>query len=507
MTVAARARLLSCDVFDTALVRRVGSPSAVFIILGRRMALKDPARSSPEGFAHARMEANRRARANAGRGMALKDIYLELQFALGLTDEEREAIMREELALEAELLAPVPGAAERLQMARASGMTVAFLSDMYLGSAFLEEQLGRHGMIESGERCQVSCEAGCGKEDGRGFRLMATREGVELGKIVHRGNDPRADIAAAKAIGIRTEPFLQGNLHRYEEVLEAHSFATGGLSSAIAGASRLARLTIPAEGPREAAIRDVAASVAAPILIGYALWVLFRARDQRLRHLDFARPILLRVADQLNRRLGLDIEFSSLPSAEAASWDRILGADGGSEPAVFAFSRSSDPARAEAGSVHAFFADHVRQLGHRRRADEMLHALFFEGEAESATGSGGNGPDPVEMPMEIPVAMPLAMPLASRTITAVAEHLWLDPEALDLEADLRPAIADVVETFLRSPSPAEADAWGRDHAGSWPEARLALASPLSRGLVTTAVRLRSGFGRVARSALQLRKRG
>jgi FMN phosphatase YigB (HAD superfamily) len=550
---ASRAELLSCDVFDTALIRRVGSPSAVFLILGTRLTLKGLVRCTPEVFARARIEANRRARSNAGRGMALTNIYLELQFAFGLSDEEREAIKREELALEADLLVPVPGAADRLRQAREAGMAVAFLSDMYLSSAFLREQLERHGMTAEGDGCYVSCEAGCGKEDGRGFRLMATQEGIELGRIVHRGNDPRADIAAAKALGVATEPFLQGNLHRYEAVLDSHSYATGGLSSAIAGASRLARLSIPATSPREATLRDVAASVVAPVLVSYALWVLFRARALGVRHLVFLTPaasLLMRVADELNGRLGLNMALSkplggsdwALVSGVASGallgpMGRTPGAGGGSEPAAFVFARSTEPgavAAAETGPVHAYFADDVLRRGHRGQADERRLALFFgwDDGSTAAAGDTPNGDGSLHR---------MGLPLVQRTIVSVAEHLWLDPESLDLGADLRPALADVMATFLRSPSPAEAEAWGAFAGGegrngpaapivspltlrhlpdalghgrlgsgpgiSWPEASLVLTPPITRRLLTATVRLRNRMGRVGRKVRDLLPRG
>jgi FMN phosphatase YigB (HAD superfamily) len=515
------ATLLSCDVFDTVLTRRIGSPAALFLILGKRLATKGLIRSSPEAFARTRIEANRRARANAGRGMGLADIYLELQFTLGLSDADREAIRAEEVALESELLVPVPGAADRLRRAREAGMAVAFLSDMYLDSAFIRSQLARHDMIAAGDGCYVSCEEGCGKGDGRAYRVMAMRESVDLGNVVHRGNDPRADVSAARSVGVTAEPFLAGNLNRFEAVLETHSYPTEGLSSVMAGASRLARLSVPAPDGRQTALRDVAASVGGPVLVSYVLWVLLRARDRGIRRLYFmARDgyLLMRVARSLIQALGLDCEARYLhggikawdiPTTEGVSganlfgeaaerrqdalsyfrqegvfdgsawalvdlgWsgrlpgamDRILRADGGGVPAAFFFARFVDEeshAPGHAVPIHAYFSDHDNRRGHPGRLNELFVEMFCGADQGEVVGyrRHGDGMVPILASETNPALSRWGLPIIHETILSFVDRLWLDADGIGLAADMRPAVADVLRLFIASPSPAEARAWG-----------------------------------------------
>jgi FMN phosphatase YigB (HAD superfamily) len=492
--------LLSCDVFDTMLVRVVGAPSAVFLILGKRLAAGGLIRCSAEAFARARIEANRRARRNAGRGVGLGDIYHELQFSMDLSDAEREAIRAEELTLETELLRPVPGAADRLAEARAAGQAVAFLSDMYLDSAFLRGQLERHGLLAEGDGCYVSCEAGCGKEDGRAYRAMAEREGVPPGSVLHRGNDPRSDVAGARAAGVGAEPFLEGNLNRFEEALEAHTYATQGLSSVMAGAARLARLSVPASSAREAALRDVAASVGGPTLVSYMLWLLTRARRLGIRRLYFLAPdghFLVRVVEALVRKLGAECDARVIPGVmqpdEAAEnrqevlsyihqeglladsdwavvdagWSgrridamsRALRAGGGEIPARFVFARFANSGvdwGGESVPVHAYFSDHPLRRGHRGRFNEVYLKLF----CGAVHGEGAL--------------------VIDKAILSFVDWLWLDPHTLDLEADMRPAVADALHAFFESPSAAEARAWGAypGQDGDSAEARAPTASPL-----------------------------
>jgi FMN phosphatase YigB (HAD superfamily) len=303
--------LFSCDVFDTAVTRLVGSPNAVFLLLGRRLNSRGLLDLSPQAFMAARLAADYRANYALGRGWHLRGIYRELQFALGLSDELRDRVMAEELALEFELIRPVPAIRERLSAARAEGRKVVFLSDMYIDSQFIRSVLDKHGLCTDGDGCYVSSETACGKEDGRAFRRLAQVEGVPLQDILHRGNDPVSDVAAALRAGVQVEPAYGCNPNRFEEILEHASAGTDGLASVMAGASRLARLSVHARNAHEESLRDVAAGVGAPMMVSYVMWLLREAQRAGHRRLYFvARDgyILRQIADRLIRRLGYDIE-------------------------------------------------------------------------------------------------------------------------------------------------------------------------------------------------------
>jgi FMN phosphatase YigB (HAD superfamily) len=582
------ARLFSCDIFDTVLTRAVGNPASVFLLLGRRLAARGLIRCSPEAFQRARREAASRARINGAEEWAIvtfRRIYEELQFRMGLDDASRDAIMAEELALEAELSREVPGARERLNRARQASERVAFLSDMYMDSAHLGGMLRRHGLTAGGERVYVSCELGCGKDGGGSFRVMMEQESIGPAAVLHRGNDVRLDVRGARAGGVRSEPFLEGNLNRFEELLEAQAVATDGLSSVMAGAARLARLQVGAATPREAALRDVAASVGGPAIASYVIWLLLRARAMGLRRLYFmARDgyIMLELARRLAPKLGVDIELRYLHGGRKAwftatmldteppdifwandygarqttvagflarldlapdtveaelaelgfprgSWNapltgaaidglwsiprhprvrelllqqaaqrragilsyleaegllehddwafvdigwsgrvlgglnRILATRGGRVPAAFFLARAVDHVdhalRCDV-PVHAWFADYVERRGMCGRVQELYLELFCGADQGVATGyhqvNGRMAPvhEPTNPPLE---AWGLAT--VHEAMLAFADNLWLS-DAVFTGADMRPAIADVLEAFTRRPSPAEAAAWG-----------------------------------------------
>ena len=117
---------------------------------------------------------------------------------------------------------------------------------------------------------------------------------------------------------------------RFEALLAG---APGPLAPHFAAAAARARTRVPA-APAEAALRDVAAGVAAPVLVGYAAWILRDAARRGLARVYFlARDgqVLLEVAERLAPRLGLDLECRYL-YASRQGWLRNV-ADLGSTDA------------------------------------------------------------------------------------------------------------------------------------------------------------------------------
>ena len=101
---------------------------------------------------------------------------------------------------------------------------------------------------------------------------------------------------------------------RYEKIMAAHSSGPGDFAARFARASRLARAAVTAVSERETAIRDVAAGVAAPALIAFALWIAEESRRRgltRLRFLSRDGQVLYEMTRRLASAPGteLDLEY------------------------------------------------------------------------------------------------------------------------------------------------------------------------------------------------------
>lgn len=301
------------DVFDTVLTRRVGNPRSMFLLLGRRASVRGHISCSAHAFATARRSGEQLAFRNAGgldSSVSLRDIYHEVGDALDLNAAQISILVELELELEREMLVPLPAAAARVAAARAAGRRIVYVSDMYLSSEFLRETLSKFGLILDDELLLVSNELQRSKATGEMWNYVC--EQFPNTDIVHCGNDAVSDGRRARRAGIRATVLSDYNLNRYELSLEEHHGATDGLASALAGASRIARLN-PVE-PGRTPLTDVAAGVVAPFVIGNVLWTLRAAKKQGITKLFFVArdgQVLCDVARTLAPKVGYtgDLEY------------------------------------------------------------------------------------------------------------------------------------------------------------------------------------------------------
>ena len=140
------------DVFETALVRRVGVPPSVFLLLGAMPEVRNVTGLSPQAFAELRQwcELDRRRTEPTGE-ISLEEIYGVLVRDLGVDHGSVPVLMDAELSLEAKLLVPNRMLAAAVDDARESQGHVIWLSDTCLPSAWIATQLQRHGMLAPGD--------------------------------------------------------------------------------------------------------------------------------------------------------------------------------------------------------------------------------------------------------------------------------------------------------------------------------------------------------------------
>lgn len=290
----------SFDIFDTVLTRNVGDPQAVFLCVGQAAAREGLISISAIEFKQLRIKAETEARRKqAGEEVTLEDIYNCLEALSGILPVAATRLRQLELDIESAGLRPVKTLADEVASARLDHGKVAFLSDMYLPTKFLETKLRAHGLFQDGDHLLVSAEQKATKQTGKLYLNFVGNCGLKPGELLHRGDNWASDVQMPRRLGIRAEHFGSTALNRYERILERFSEQTEAVTSFFAGASRLARLDVGTEPPRRKAIREVAAGVAGPSLVGYVIWILQRATQLRLKRIYFlARDgqILLKIA-------------------------------------------------------------------------------------------------------------------------------------------------------------------------------------------------------------------
>ncbi len=363
-------QISSFDVFDTVLTRRVADRHALFLIVGRRALIAGLVSCPPNAFADARLEAEHKAFAQAGGPdsyVTLRTIHGELAPALGLDEKTVAALIDVELQVELDMLVEVPAGVAMVASAREAGREIMFVSDMYLPSGFLRDVLDRLGIIKEGETLLVSNDVARSKATGAMWGYIHNR--YPNTPIAHCGSNPEGDGRRARRVGIRTLVLENFNPNRYEQKLSEYHEDTNGLSSQLAGASRIARLD-PVEAGRQALV-DVAAGVLAPLVIGNVLWAMQVAKRQGVEKLFFTGSegkVLCDVAHILAAGAGYEGELvyiygnpkawslASHTDANPVALDLLIpvGTGGGSTPRELLAKIGLTPEGAGEGFVEAF---------------------------------------------------------------------------------------------------------------------------------------------------------
>jgi FMN phosphatase YigB (HAD superfamily) len=324
--------VLSFAVFDTVLTRRVGDPAGVLRLAAERAGT---AGLSPEIPAQVLAATRRRVELDLtrmrGRPVRLHEIWAEAAGTLNLSVDRAEELAAIEEEIERELSVAVPGISIVLVGAReeTSGAGLVFVSDTPHRVAFLRELLATAGLLDSADRVYCSADLGASKSSGGLFDLGAENLAVSPSRLRHSGHDSGADIAAPRLRNWSARTRSVARLNRYEHELENHCVATAGLTSYLAGSSRIARLEAVEAGV-PGGVAQVAAGVAAPLLLGYVLWLAGQARMLGLRRLYFVArdgELLLQVARPVLQRLAPEVECHYLHASRQAFEFAALAAD------------------------------------------------------------------------------------------------------------------------------------------------------------------------------------
>ncbi len=188
-------RVISFDVFDTLLARRIHEPADLFAFIEKTSAIP--------GFAGARVKAESLARKRFGTPqtpeVSLEEIYTVLGTMLpglpfGPTDE---------IEAEAGFLFADPVLVRIVELARKHGKRVIAISDMYLGKEQIAGLLARNRILL--DAVYSSCDhrrEGLGKFNGRLFPHVAKQEGCLPADMVHFGDNRISDVKNAVECGI-----------------------------------------------------------------------------------------------------------------------------------------------------------------------------------------------------------------------------------------------------------------------------------------------------------------
>lgn len=281
------------DIFDTLLHRKIWAPADVFECV-RLKAYEDEQslvmHDLLADFAYDRIEAEKRSRANrvkehGGEGeITFDEIYEQYVQLTGCSTNFAQLLKNIELEVEYNMLTPSVKGLELYNKYHNAGKKIAFISDMYLPSAWLLKTLEDKGFIGASQwPLLVSCEHRASKHTGQLYAIAKERLKIpENSRWLHIGDNRHADIAAAQNHGIQT-------LHADWAEIDNRFIPVPGTGATHIVAKIIAFLEtkqasqyIPADD-----LEAIGYKVFGPLLFGFNTWLTKACKDNNLNDMVF----------------------------------------------------------------------------------------------------------------------------------------------------------------------------------------------------------------------------
>lgn len=204
--------LVSVDLFDTVLLRDHRCERRRFLLMAREGAQALERAGYPvstQALYQSRLDAQRLAyralELTRPQGdVPLARIYLLQMTILGLGAGAAEVLMAAELAFEAASLRPNRPLLRLLAALRARGQRIIAISDIYLPHEALCDLLERVAPGHPIDAVYCSAELNLTKRSAELFHAVLELEGATAERVVHLGDDRRADLEMARRAGLKS---------------------------------------------------------------------------------------------------------------------------------------------------------------------------------------------------------------------------------------------------------------------------------------------------------------
>ena len=207
--------VISFDIFDTLILRRVLKPSDVFRLMSAEvLKILSKSKNKSIDFPFERVKAERDAR----RDLIIRDgvgkvfeinfaqIYAQLQKNLKLTDKQTQQIQKLELETELKCCVAHPKIKQVYDYCIQQKKQVWFVSDMYLAKSDIIKILKNAGYKhkDMSKNVIVSSEYNATKHNGNLFEVLLEKTKAHPRYILHIGDSLKADVLGARKNKIRS---------------------------------------------------------------------------------------------------------------------------------------------------------------------------------------------------------------------------------------------------------------------------------------------------------------
>lgn len=316
--------VISFDLFDTLIMRRVFSPRDIFDLVEGVLIHKY---SSNLNFKVQRIKAEQFCFNEVGEYFNIDDVYNWLKERENITSALADEMMRIELSLERKNCIPRSSIVTAMRYANRTGKYVCITTDTYLREEHVLSLI-KLNKIPAYNEIHVSCEKRKSKADGSMWQYFKEIYGVK--KILHIGDNPVADIENALKAGIdafevKNAMDLIGvssaNLRKYTDHFE-NRLMLGHMSAYMLNDPFIFHQT---KGLLKVnTMYDVGYLSFGPMVLNFLLWLIRTSKEHRIsKLLFFSRDgyLLERLYQKIVAKFGIDAPKSTyfLTSRRAAS--------------------------------------------------------------------------------------------------------------------------------------------------------------------------------------------
>ena len=280
-----RYSVVSFDIFDTLLIRKIDHPVNAFYFLQNEPQFQQ---FTPRGPIHqVRMEAEELARQMLARSIQSGEVNLSEIYAVfcKLNDiplERVASLVAAEENVERKLCEPNPFVAGLYAKAVKAGKRVVFASDMYLRKPFLLDLLREKGFPVSESDLFVSSDLRVSKTDLGLFQQMLKQLNVQPFQVLHVGDNPLSDYKRPEELGTRAI------LHRHKASSET---LTPCISNEALAVQSYMRGMIRAKRHQSTLSSDfwpwLGYRVFGPLITGFCTWLEAHFRADSIEHAWF----------------------------------------------------------------------------------------------------------------------------------------------------------------------------------------------------------------------------
>jgi len=193
-------KVVSFDLFDTLLYRRVAKPTAVFGLACQHAGSLTPITLADSEYEELRHVAEKKIRQQHTHGeVTLTDIFK----GMPLSPAQKSALMAAELQIESEVAFLDEKLTSIIETLIAQNVKVVFISDMYLLAEQVRETFFPAGSFLHQIPMFMSCEYKASKASGSLFHAVKEALEIEYASWLHVGDNLLSDIKNAERLGIK----------------------------------------------------------------------------------------------------------------------------------------------------------------------------------------------------------------------------------------------------------------------------------------------------------------